>query len=184
MSAPKQLDKTFDPAAIEARHYDEWEKSGIFAAKPQGNAAPFTMMMPPPNVTGSLHMGHALTNAVEDILIRWRRMQGYATLYLPGAGSYGLWDPWETHYGEVAREMWHELWPDRPLQVRLQPVPAALDDVALQALLERERAGVHRLARLALAKIPGLAADRRPAENDPTVTEEWVTAQYAAAGGA
>ncbi len=65
------LDKTYRPAEVEAKHYDAWEKSGAFAADPASNAQPYTIMMPPPNVTGSLHMGHALTITLQDMLIRF-----------------------------------------------------------------------------------------------------------------
>ena len=70
------LDKTYRPAEVEAKHYQRWEKSGAFAAHADSNAAPFTIMMPPPNVTGSLHMGHALNATVQDILTRYHRMRG------------------------------------------------------------------------------------------------------------
>ncbi len=86
----KTLDKTFDPAAIEARHYDAWEQSGLFAAQPQSNAAPFTIMMPPPNVTGSLHMGHALNMSLQDILTRYNRMKGRDALWMPGTDHAGI----------------------------------------------------------------------------------------------
>lgn len=84
------LDKTFDPAAIEARHYAEWEESGIFAAHPEGNQTPFTVMMPPPNVTGSLHMGHALNMSLQDILTRYNRMKGRDALWMPGTDHAGI----------------------------------------------------------------------------------------------
>ncbi len=84
------LDKTFDPAAIEARHYEEWEKSGVFAAHPESNAKPFTIMMPPPNVTGSLHIGHALNSSLQDILIRYHRMKGDDALWMPGTDHAGI----------------------------------------------------------------------------------------------
>ena len=84
------LDKTFDPAAIESRHYEEWEKSGIFAANPAGNGVPFTIMMPPPNVTGSLHMGHALNMSLQDILTRYWRMKGRDALWMPGTDHAGI----------------------------------------------------------------------------------------------
>ncbi|HEY8963912.1 MAG TPA: class I tRNA ligase family protein, partial [Alphaproteobacteria bacterium] len=90
MSDAKQLDKTFDPAAIESRHYEEWEKSGIFAAHPEGNGQPFTIMMPPPNVTGSLHMGHALNMSLQDILTRYWRMKGRDALWMPGTDHAGI----------------------------------------------------------------------------------------------
>ena len=84
------LPKHFDPAACEARIYAAWEAAGAFAAHPESAAAPFTIMIPPPNVTGSLHVGHALTNVLQDILIRWRRMQGRDALWQPGTDHAGI----------------------------------------------------------------------------------------------
>jgi valyl-tRNA synthetase len=84
------LDKHFDATAAEARLYPAWEASGAFAANPASNAAPFTIMIPPPNVTGSLHVGHALTNVLQDILIRYRRMQGRDALWQPGTDHAGI----------------------------------------------------------------------------------------------
>jgi valyl-tRNA synthetase len=84
------LDKTFAPADIEPRLYEGWETAGSFAAHPESNAVPFTIMIPPPNVTGSLHMGHALTFTVQDTLIRWRRMQGRDALWQPGTDHAGI----------------------------------------------------------------------------------------------
>ncbi|MDQ3704822.1 MAG: valine--tRNA ligase [Chloroflexota bacterium] len=82
--------KAYSHEAVEGRWYDWWEQQGYFTAQRDPNRKPFTIIMPPPNVTGELHMGHALTNAVEDILIRWRRMQGYEALYLPGEDHAGI----------------------------------------------------------------------------------------------
>jgi len=84
------LDKTFNPAEIEPRLYAGWESSGAFACDPDSRASPFTIMIPPPNVTGSLHMGHALTFTVQDVLIRWRRMQGRDALWQPGTDHAGI----------------------------------------------------------------------------------------------
>jgi valyl-tRNA synthetase len=84
------LDKTFAPNEIEPRLYEGWEKAGSFAADPTSNAQPFTIMIPPPNVTGSLHMGHALTFTVQDTLVRWRRMQGRDALWQPGTDHAGI----------------------------------------------------------------------------------------------
>ncbi len=84
------LDKTFSPAEIEDKFYEEWEKSGAFRAHPEGNAAPHTIMMPPPNVTGSLHMGHALTMTLQDILTRYKRMKGDDALWMPGTDHAGI----------------------------------------------------------------------------------------------
>ncbi len=86
------MDKTFDAAEAEQRLYDAWEKSGAFKAG--ANAAPgaetFSIMIPPPNVTGSLHMGHAFNNTLQDILVRWHRMRGFDTLWQPGTDHAGI----------------------------------------------------------------------------------------------
>jgi len=85
------LDKTFDHKAVEQSLYEGWEHDGTFAAGgPRANAQPYTIMIPPPNVTGSLHMGHALTFTLQDTLIRWRRMQGRDTLWQPGTDHAGI----------------------------------------------------------------------------------------------
>src|SRR6202790_5079253 len=84
------LDKTFAPSEIEPTLYEGWEREGAFACDPSSNATPFTIMIPPPNVTGSLHMGHALTFTVQDTLIRWRRMQGRDALWQPGTDHAGI----------------------------------------------------------------------------------------------
>ncbi|TWH64083.1 valyl-tRNA synthetase [Azomonas agilis] len=82
------MDKTYQPHAIESRWYAEWEANNYFA--PQGQGTPYTIMIPPPNVTGSLHMGHGFNNAIMDALIRWRRMQGHNTLWQPGTDHAGI----------------------------------------------------------------------------------------------
>jgi len=84
------LEKTYSPADVEGRLYDKWEKSGAFAADPASNANPYVIMMPPPNVTGSLHMGHALTFTLQDILVRYNRMSGKDTLWQPGTDHAGI----------------------------------------------------------------------------------------------
>ena len=84
------LEKTYAPAEMERAHYDKWEKDGAFAANPESNQRPYTIMMPPPNVTGSLHMGHALTFTLQDILIRYQRMRGRDTLWQPGTDHAGI----------------------------------------------------------------------------------------------
>ena len=84
------LDKSFSPAEAEVRLYRIWEESGAFAADPASAAEPFTIMIPPPNVTGSLHIGHALTMTVQDTLIRFRRMQGRDALWQPGTDHAGI----------------------------------------------------------------------------------------------
>ncbi len=80
----KELAKTYDPKGIEDRLYKKWEDNGYFHAKVDRDKKPFTIVMPPPNITGQLHMGHALDNTLQDILIRYKRMQGYSALWLPG----------------------------------------------------------------------------------------------------
>jgi valyl-tRNA synthetase len=87
---PTELEKTFRPAALEAPIYAAWEASGAFAAHPETGARPYTIMMPPPNVTGSLHMGHALTFTLQDILIRYHRMRGRDALWQPGTDHAGI----------------------------------------------------------------------------------------------
>ncbi|APH56752.1 Valyl-tRNA synthetase [Granulibacter bethesdensis] len=84
------LSKNFDHAANEQRIYAGWEHGGAFAANPESSATPFTIMIPPPNVTGSLHMGHALTFTLQDSLVRWRRMQGRDVLWQPGTDHAGI----------------------------------------------------------------------------------------------
>ena len=89
MSAP-QLDKTYDPKAVEARWYHTWIERGSFHASTANPGQPYSIVIPPPNVTGSLHVGHALNHSLQDILIRWRRMQGRNTLWLPGTDHAGI----------------------------------------------------------------------------------------------
>ena len=80
----KELSKTYDPKDIEDRLYQKWEDNGYFHAEVDRSKKPFTIVMPPPNITGQLHMGHALDNTMQDILIRYKRMQGYNALWQPG----------------------------------------------------------------------------------------------------
>ena len=82
------MDKTYQPHAIETALYQNWEAKGYFA--PQGSGEPYTIMIPPPNVTGSLHMGHGFNNSIMDALIRFRRMQGRNTLWQPGTDHAGI----------------------------------------------------------------------------------------------
>ena len=84
------LDKTYRPGEVEPKHYQEWENAGVFAAQSGSHAAPYTIMMPPPNVTGSLHMGHALTFTLQDVLIRFHRMIGRDALWQPGTDHAGI----------------------------------------------------------------------------------------------
>lgn len=84
------MPSTYDPLAVEDKLYRFWEESGFFHPEVNPEQEPFCIVMPPPNVTGQLHMGHALDNTLQDILIRWRRMQGYNTLWLPGTDHAGI----------------------------------------------------------------------------------------------
>ena len=80
----KELGKTYSPADIEERLYKKWIDAKYFHAEVDRSRKPFTIVMPPPNITGQLHMGHALDNTMQDILIRMKRMQGYNALWQPG----------------------------------------------------------------------------------------------------
>ena len=86
------MDKTFDAQSAESRIYQGWEHTGAFkaGANAKDGAEPFSIMIPPPNVTGSLHMGHAFNNTLQDILIRWHRMRGHDTLWQPGQDHAGI----------------------------------------------------------------------------------------------
>lgn len=84
MDENRNLAKTYDPGQVEDRLYKNWTEKGYFHALPDSGKKPFTIVIPPPNITGQLHMGHALDNTLQDILIRWKRMQGFSALWLPG----------------------------------------------------------------------------------------------------
>jgi valyl-tRNA synthetase len=90
----KVLATSYDPTSVESRWYDWWYDQGYFTPEIDRSREPFVMIMPPPNVTGELHMGHAMFVTVEDILTRWKRMQGYPTLWLPGADHAGIAGQW------------------------------------------------------------------------------------------
>ena len=87
---PNELAATFSPADIEAPLYQKWLDAGYFKADPKSNKPPFTIVIPPPNVTGSLHIGHALDHTLQDILTRMKRMKGFETLWLPGMDHAGI----------------------------------------------------------------------------------------------
>src|SRR5262245_36494401 len=84
-----EIPKTYNSQEVEARWYQWWESKGYFRAD-QPSRPPFVMVMPPPNVTGSLHMGHMLNNTVQDVIARRKRMQGFNTLWLPGMDHAGI----------------------------------------------------------------------------------------------
>ena len=84
------LDKTFDPKEVEGRIYVRWVQSGAFACGRRPGAEPFSIVIPPPNVTGRLHIGHALNNTLQDVLIRFERMRGKDVLWQPGMDHAGI----------------------------------------------------------------------------------------------
>jgi len=84
------VEKAYDPKQVERRWYQTWADRGYFHASVTGPGSPYVIVIPPPNITGSLHMGHALNNTIQDILIRWRRMQGRNTLWVPGTDHAGI----------------------------------------------------------------------------------------------
>jgi valyl-tRNA synthetase len=85
-----ELSKQYDPHEAQRRWLQFWEERGYFHSRPDPSRKPFTIVIPPPNVTGALHMGHALNNTLQDVLIRWRRMQGYNALWVPGTDHAGI----------------------------------------------------------------------------------------------
>ena len=86
----QELPKHFNPGEAEPRWFSFWERNGYFAARPGSAEQHYSIVIPPPNVTGALHLGHALNNTIQDILVRWRRMQGFDTLWMPGTDHAGI----------------------------------------------------------------------------------------------
>jgi valyl-tRNA synthetase len=115
---PKELAKQYDPKDVEDRIYAAWIKGNYFHAKVETDKNPYTIVIPPPNITGQLHMGHALDNTMQDIIIRWRRMQGYDALWLPG-----------TDHASIATEL--------KLVEALAKEGLTKDDVGREGFLER-----------------------------------------------
>ncbi|HYR54724.1 MAG TPA: class I tRNA ligase family protein, partial [Myxococcaceae bacterium] len=87
---PDDLPKAYEPAEVERRWYPFWMNRGYFIADAHSTKPPYCIILPPPNVTGSLHLGHALTATLEDILVRWKRMSGFNCLWLPGIDHAGI----------------------------------------------------------------------------------------------
>ena len=85
-----ELAKQYDPQEAQQRWLQFWDAQGYFHSEPDPKRQPFSIVIPPPNVTGALHMGHALNNTLQDVLIRWRRMQGYNALWMPGTDHAGI----------------------------------------------------------------------------------------------
>mgnify|MGYP000843057930 CR=1 FL=1 len=81
----QKLETTYNPKEIESKLYEKWCENKYFHAEVDRSRKPFTTVMPPPNITGKLHMGHALDQTLQDVLTRWKRMQGYSALWLPGS---------------------------------------------------------------------------------------------------
>ena len=88
------MPRTYDPHDAAERYYPEWEGAGLFSPDPSAPGEPYSIVIPPPNVTGSLHMGHALNNTLQDVLIRYKRMDGYNTLWVPGTDHAGIATQW------------------------------------------------------------------------------------------
>ena len=90
MAEEHNIPKVYDPASVEKKWYKYWEEHRYFHAEVEADKKPFSIVIPPPNITGQLHMGHALDNTLQDILIRWHRMMGDNTLWMPGYDHAGL----------------------------------------------------------------------------------------------
>ena len=86
----KELPKQYDPTQVESQIYQMWLDNDCFKAEPDPGKKPYSIVMPPPNVTGQLHMGHALDSTLQDILTRYKRMEGYSALWLPGTDHAGI----------------------------------------------------------------------------------------------
>ena len=86
----KELPKVYEPQQVESSIYEMWMENDCFKATPDPDKKPYSIVMPPPNVTGQLHMGHALDATLQDILTRYKRMQGYSALWLPGTDHAGI----------------------------------------------------------------------------------------------
>ncbi len=85
-----EISKTFEPKDLEKKWYQFWEKNGYFKPRENTSQKPFTVLMPPPNVTGILHIGHILNNTLQDVVVRFHRMKGESTLWLPGVDHAGI----------------------------------------------------------------------------------------------
>ena len=118
----KELEKNYNPADIEKRTYDRWQEKKYFHAEVNRDKKPFTIVMPPPNITGQLHMGHALDNTLQDILIRFKRMQGYEALWVPGTDHASI----ATEFLEGSKNI---------CSVRQRPIPCAPNAAACFASL-------------------------------------------------
>ncbi len=84
------MDKSYNPTSIEDKNYNLWIDNKYYKAEPDKNKIPFSIVIPPPNITGSLHIGHALNNTLQDILVRYKKMSGYDVLWVPGTDHAGI----------------------------------------------------------------------------------------------
>ena len=87
---PTELPKAYDPKLAQQKWLDHWDAKGYFHSEPDPARKPYTIVIPPPNVTGALHLGHALNTTLQDVLVRWRRMQGFNALWMPGTDHAGI----------------------------------------------------------------------------------------------
>src|SRR5712691_3583955 len=85
-----ELSKAYNPNEVEERWYATWEKKGFFRAAVNSARKPYTIVIPPPNITGILTMGHVLNNTIQDVFVRWKRIQGFETLWMPGTDHAGI----------------------------------------------------------------------------------------------
>ena len=88
--AKKELDKVYAPVEVEKKWLDFWLTTELYKADPNAPGEPFTMVIPPPNITGTLHLGHALNNTLQDVMARYKRMDGYNVLWIPGIDHAGI----------------------------------------------------------------------------------------------
>ena len=151
------LDKTYSPDGVESRIYDAWEKAGAFEADPMAAGDPFAVMMPPPNVTGSLHIGHALNMTLQDVMTRYARMTGRNALWQPGMDHAGIATQMVVERqladeGHDRRDMGREKFVDRVVGVRAQ----AGEDIA-PAAARAQRFGIkfERRGEINLGQQPG-----------------------------
>ena len=109
-----ELSDRYAPKEVESRLYQWWDSNGYFKAQDQSTKPPFSIILPPPNVTGQLHIGHALNHTIQDLLIRWKRMSGFNAMWLPGTDHAGI-----ATQGVVEREIASE----QPKAVRRSTSP-------------------------------------------------------------
>ena len=101
----KEMPKSYDHQGVEDRLYEKWEKNGYFHAEPNPDKEPYCIVIPPPNITGQLHIGHAIDETLQDALIRYKRMAGFETLWLPGTDHASI----ATEDSKAAQEAWRQL---------------------------------------------------------------------------